>query len=73
MNSGDLKRVMDDIQILKYKINNNLLMCNVIMDELETMMTINDTDNDRTTTCYKGDRTCTSGTTTAGYTGDNYD
>lgn len=42
MNDGDIKRVMDDIQILKYKINNNLLMCNVIMDELETMMTSKD-------------------------------
>ena len=63
MNNSEFKKVMDDIQLLKYKINNTLLMCNVIKDDLETIMAINDMNNDRT---------CTSGTTTTGYTGDNY-
>lgn len=59
MTNGDIIRTLNDLQLLKFKINNTLLMCNVIMDDLETIKAIND-------------RTCTYGTTTT-KNGDNYD
>ena len=63
MIDSDLYKTLNDIELLKHKINNTLLMCNVIRDDLETVMEL---EKMRREEGYYDDPRCTTKVDTTG-------